>query len=71
MSRNKLSMSSDDDGGDSSEAWDTNTDWLDLNFIDWVRLPILLFFQTLGITGQLTKNSRAGIVSSAISGNLH
>lgn len=45
MVRNQLSMSSSDDGGGSSQAWDANTDWLDLNFIDWVRLSIFLLFQ--------------------------
>lgn len=38
--RNQLAIPLDDGGTDSTQAWDGNTNWLDLNFIDWVRLPI-------------------------------
>lgn len=51
MFRNQLAMSAGDDGAGSTQVWDANTDWLDLNFIDWVRLPLLLwlFQDTWGI----------------------
>ena len=61
--RNQLSMSSGNNGGGSSQSWDANTDWLDLNFIDWVSCPPFCCSDSLN---KLTKSSLIGIALSAI-----